>query len=58
VHTGCKNLLLFDIDGRELIFSSDGTDNTKGIYMSPFGTSAKKYLTLGGDLLTFSNDIF
>jgi len=50
--------LLFDIDERELIFSSDGTDNTKGIYMSPFGTSERKYLTLGGDLLTFSNDIF
>lgn len=57
VHTGCTNLLLFDIDQKKLIFSSDGTD-TKGIYMSPFGTSEKKYLTLGGDLLTFSDDIF
>jgi hypothetical protein len=56
-HTGCENLLLFDIDERKLIFSSDGSD-TNGIYMSPFSS---KYLTLGSNnnkLLVFNKDDF
>ena len=59
-HTGCSDLLLFDIDQRTLTLSSNGTDK-KGIYMSPYGSTGN-YLTLGlGDnnnLLTFNDTTF
>lgn len=56
-----ENLLLMDLDERYFTFSKTGQD-TSGLYLSPFGTNEKPYLSLkdlnSNKLLTFDNDNF
>jgi hypothetical protein len=50
-----------DLDERYFTFSKTGQD-TSGLYLSPFGTNEKPYLSLkdlnSNKLLTFDNDNF